>query len=95
MYWSHSKGACAGLAIMPEKYKKLMDDFSEFGVLFEQTGRFDESYIYKFAKPIRLSNFQVRMLNALSPVSEVLGWNRILKANNAYEQRLDMPYIER
>ncbi len=90
-----AKGECAGLAIMPEKYKKLMDDFSEFGVLFEQTGRFDESYIYKFAKPIRLSNFQVRMLNALSPVSEVLGWNRILKANNAYEQRLDMPYLER
>ncbi len=90
-----AKGECAGLAIMPERYKKLLDDFSEFGVLFEQTGRFDKSYIRKFAKPIRLSDFQVRMLNALSPVSEVLGWNRILKANNAYEKRLDMPYLER
>ncbi|MDW7657134.1 MAG: hypothetical protein SCM11_08160, partial [Bacillota bacterium] len=90
-----AKGECAGLAIMPERYKKLLNDFSEFGVSFEQTGRFDKYYIGKFAKPIRLSNFQVRMLNALSPVSEVFGWNRILKANNAYDKRLDMPYLER
>jgi len=90
-----AKGECAGLAIMPERYKKLMNDFSEFGFLFEQTGRFDKIYYDKFARPIRLSKMQVRLLNALAPISEVLGWNRILKTNNAYEKRLDMPYIEK
>jgi hypothetical protein len=28
-----AKGECAGLAIMPEKYKKLMDDFSDSGFI--------------------------------------------------------------
>ncbi len=90
-----AKGECAGLAIMPQRYKKLLNDFSEFGVLFERTGRFDKTYIDGFSKPIRLSRFQVCVLNALAPVSKVFGWNRILKENNAYEKRLDMPYIEK
>ena len=90
-----AKGECAGLAIMPERYKKLMNDFSEFGIIYEQTGRFDKNYVDKFAKPIRLSKFQTCMLNALTPISKAFGWNRILKANKAYENRLDMPYIEK
>lgn len=90
-----AKGECAGLAIMPERFKKLQDNFSEFGVLFEHTGQFDKLFVAKFAKPVRLSKFQTRMFNALAPISKALGWNKILKANNAYEKRLDMPYLER
>jgi hypothetical protein len=44
-----AKGVCAGLAIMPERFKRLMNDFSEFGVTFEQTGIFDKKLIDKFA----------------------------------------------
>jgi len=90
-----SKGECAGLAIMPDRYKKLLHDFSEFGVRFDKTGRFDEAYVDGFAKPVRLSKFLIFLLNALVPVSKAFGWNMILKANHAYERRLDMPYLER
>lgn len=90
-----AKGECAGLAIMPKRFKRLQNDFSEFGYLFEHTGEFDKLFIDKFAKPIRLSKFQTRMLNALAPISNSLGWNRFLKANKAYERRFDMPYLER
>lgn len=89
-----AKGGCAGLAIMPERFKKLQNDFSEFGVLFEKTGRFDKDLINMFTKPIRLSNFQIRILNALTPISNSLGWNKSLKANNAYDKRFNMPYLE-
>ncbi|TCL54086.1 hypothetical protein EDD76_1222 [Kineothrix alysoides] len=90
-----AKGECAGLAIVPERFKKLQNDFSEFGALFEQTGRFDESFISKFAKPVCLTKFQTRMLNASVPISNYLGWNKILKTNNCYEKRFDMPYLEK
>jgi len=33
------------------------------------------------------------LLNALTPLSDVLGWNRIMKSNQAYEKRLDTPYL--
>lgn len=89
------KGECAGLAIMPERFKKLQDDFSEFGYLFEQTGQFNKNFVDKFAKPVRLSGFQTYMLNMLAPVSKSLGWDRFLKANNVFENRMDMPYLEK
>jgi multimeric flavodoxin WrbA len=90
-----AKGECAGLAIMPERFEKLFNSFTEFGVLFEQTGRFDKELVEKFKEPVYLSKFQIRVLNALAPVSNSFGWNKILKANNAYDKRFDMPYLEK
>ncbi len=52
-------------------------------------------YLERFAKPVYLTKFQTRMLNASVPISNYLGWNKILKANNCYEKRFDMPYLEK
>jgi len=90
---SIAKGECAGLAIVPERFKKLLDEFSAFGALFEQTRQFDRQLVEKFAKPVRLSKPLMWLLNALTPLSDVLGWNRIMKSNQAYEKRLDTPYL--
>ena len=88
------KGECAGLGLMPGMYKKLTKQFTEFGALYDQTGYFDQEYCKKFASPYTLSRSQVWIMNATSPLGNCLGWNRILKANNAYHKRLATPYLE-
>lgn len=88
------KGECAGLAIMPEKFGKLMQRFAEFGALYEQTGRFDESCVKDFAKPVTLSKPQMWLLNAVKPIGNRLGWHKIMKENKAFANRLDTPYLD-
>ena len=89
------KGGCGGLAIMPEKYGKLMAQFARFSAHFEETGRFDEELAADFARPYKFSAFQMWMFNALSPIGNSLGWHKIMKANGAYQTRLAMPYLEK
>lgn len=86
------KGECAGLAIMPEKFGKLMQRFAEFGALYEQTGRFDESCVKDFAKPVTLSKPQMWLLNAVNPIGNSLVLHKIMKENNTFANRLDTPY---
>lgn len=88
------KGECAGLALMPNMFRKLIKQFSEFGALYEQTGGFDKQYCDKFASPYMLSRFQERMFNATNPIGNYIGWNKILKENNAFDKRLDCPYLD-
>lgn len=88
------KGECAGLAIMPEKFGKLKEQFAKFGELYEQTGRFDERRIKDFAKPATLSKAQMWLLNAMNPIGNSFGWHKIMKENNAFANRSDMPYLD-
>ena len=87
------KGECAGYAIFPNMFNKLEKQFAEFGTLYEKTGKFDEGYCTKFASPYTLSKFQVLLLNTTAPIGESFGWNKILKANNAFDKRFDTPYL--
>lgn len=89
------KGECAGIAIMPQMFQKLEKQFAEFGALYEQTGRFDERYMKAFAKPYRLSKFQVWLLNITCPIGNHFGWHKMMKANHAYDKRLDTPYLDK
>lgn len=88
------KGGCAGIGVMPEKYGKLAEQFTRFGTLYEETGQFDEKLTADFAKPYKLSVFQMCILNALIPISNSL-WHKIMKTNNAFEKRLDRPYLNK
>lgn len=89
------KGGCAGLAIMPKMFRRLAEQFAQFGALFEETGQFDEKLAADFAKPYMLSPFKMWIFNALDPISNSLTWHKFMKKNNAFEKRLDMPYLDR
>lgn len=88
------KGECAGLAIMPEKFKKLEKQFTELGMFYEQTGCFDQGQVRDFAKPYTLSKAQMWMFNATNPIGNTFGWHKIMKKNQAYDKRKDMPYLD-
>lgn len=88
------KGECAGMAIMPERFTKLVKQFTEFGALYARTGRFDPQCCEKFASPYRISRMQTLLANAINPLGNYLGWGSILKKNNAYRQRRATPYLD-
>lgn len=88
------KGECAGIGIMPQMFDKLKDRFAEFGVLYEQTGRFDEQIVKEFSEPYTLKRSTERMLNFLGPISNIFSWDRFLRKNNAIKKRRDMPFLE-
>ncbi|MFZ2537594.1 MAG: NAD(P)H-dependent oxidoreductase [Oscillospiraceae bacterium] len=88
-----AKGEAAGIAIFPDKFKKLAIKFSEFGLLYEQTGSFNKNYMEDFAKPYELSNFYRGLFNFADKIGLAkLGWNIMLKKHNAYQKRYDKPY---
>jgi multimeric flavodoxin WrbA len=92
----------AGIAIMggsegirrrrPQKLKKKQKLFNQLGEMFLETGVFDPlickrlydinkmiGYLFKYLYRFQFINFY---------------WNRRLTENNAYEKRLDAPYIK-
>lgn len=87
------KGECAGLAIIPEKFGKLEKKFAEFSALYEERGFFDETYVRDFAKPYTISKPMALLLNMTNPIGNILGWHKIMKANGAYDNRRDRPYL--
>lgn len=88
------KGECAGLAIMPEKFGKLEKKFADLGTLYEEHGYFDQNLVRDFAKPYTISKSKACLLNMVSPIGNSLGWHKIMKANDAYDSRRDMPYLD-
>lgn len=91
---SIAKGECAGIAIMPDKFGKMAEQFAAFGALFEQKNCFDKTYCEEFAKPYTLSKSQMFLMNLSSPIGNALGWHKIMKQNNAYQNRKDMPFLD-
>ncbi len=90
-----AKGECAGIAIMPNMFKKLAEQFAELGKTFEQTNSFDKKYIDLFSQPYLLPKGIVVFLNLLNTIGiGKLGWIKMIKKNNAYQQRLDMPFLD-
>ena len=89
-----AKGECAGIAIMPNMFKKLAKRFAAFGKDYEQTGTFSEKFIKEFAEPYELSKSMVKRLNFLDKIGvSKIGWHKMQKKYGGYENRLDRPFL--
>jgi NAD(P)H-dependent FMN reductase len=73
--------------------KGVFKSFRELGRVFGETGQFDERILAKLATPERLPAFQ-RLIFRLMMKTRFgyLGWNKYLKANDAYEKRFARPH---
>lgn len=91
-----AKGEAAGIAMFPDKFKKILNKFSDFGKSYEQTGVFDNEYINFFAKPYELTKFLAGLITFVNKIGlGDLGWNMMLKKHNAFEKRFDKPYTRK
>jgi len=75
--------------------KKIFKSFHELGRTFGKTGEFDKQIMLKLAKPEKLSAFQLWIFRLMlkTPLAN-LNWNKLLKENNAFEKRLNKPYVD-
>jgi len=89
-----SKGEAAGIYMYPKMFKKVLKMVSELGAAYESTQAFDDEIVKKLSKPYKLSQFQLRLLKVVDIVGlSNIGWHKVLEQNNAYEQRLDRPFL--
>ena len=89
-----SKGEAAGLYMYPKMFKKVLARVAELGKAFEATGAFDEDLVRRLAQPYELSRFQLALLAVVDKVGlSNIGWHKVLRSNNALEQRLDTPFL--
>ncbi|MGL4911761.1 MAG: hypothetical protein ACRC3Y_04940, partial [Romboutsia sp.] len=90
------KGEAAGTYMFPDKFKKLYALLNDLGKNFEETQKFDEIISAKISHPYKLSDYS-KFKRGLIKVGyklklSNLGWNMMLKRNNAFEKRFDKPF---
>jgi len=64
------------------------------GTVYEETHAFDKDILGKLSKPYQISKFMLSILNLVDKVglSNTL-WHSELKKNNAFDKRLDKPFL--
>jgi NAD(P)H-dependent FMN reductase len=88
------KGGVEGIQRKTEKANRpLYRDFETLGESFGRTGSFDPAIVERFKKPERLPRaifplFYIMMKFGIMD----MGWNRLLKASDAFAKRLDRPF---
>ncbi len=88
------KGECAGIALMPDMFKKLAKEFAGFGREYERLGIFSEKYIKTFAEPYKLSKSKVRCLNVLDKIGVTkISWHTMQRKHGGYKDRLARPFL--
>lgn len=88
------KGEAAALYMFPKMFKKVLGRFSELGRIYEQTGKFEQEIVAEFKKPYELTRRQARLYQICCDLGlNNFGWHRMLKKNNAFDKRLDTPFL--
>lgn len=89
-----SKGEAAGTYMYPKMFKKVFMLLNDLGSAYEETHAFDKEIVKKLGKPYELSKVMLRMLNIVNKLGlSNVGWHRELKKNNAFDKRLDRPFL--
>jgi multimeric flavodoxin WrbA len=91
-----SKGEAAATYMKPESMlKKLFKQLNDLGRIYEETGAFDKSIVDKLGQPYELTKFQVGLFQFMYQIGiSKIGWHKFLKNNNAFDKRLDRPFLE-
>ena len=84
------RGGIEGIQSQPAWMTRgIRERFRQLGETFGRTGRLDAPALRQLAGRARYSRFALRLVCWWS---RVMYWDRELKANHAYDKRLDAPY---
>lgn len=89
-----SKGEAAAIYMFPKMFKKVLKKINELGKIYEETHTFDSKITKELGKPYQLSKFQTSLFQFFCNIGlNNIGWHRVLKQNNAFDKRLDTPFL--
>lgn len=87
-------GQAAAVYMYPKMFKKILQMVNDLGVRFEEIHTFDAELVKKLGKPYEISKGQLRLLRFMDRIGlSNFSWHKELKKNNAFEQRLNHPYL--
>ncbi|MEG0854220.1 MAG: NAD(P)H dehydrogenase [Angelakisella sp.] len=88
------KGEAAAVAMYPEGFAKVLKQVEDLGRKFAETHAFDPEIVKQLGKPYTLSGSQLFFLNIACKLGITnFFWHKTMKQHNAYEKRLDRPYL--
>jgi len=90
------RGNCEGLRVAPAKRnRRLFALLDEIGRDFGRSGRFDPALLSRLAGPERFPAVVTTVMKPLLRIGVFNSyWDRMLKKNNAFDQRFARPYRE-
>lgn len=88
------KGEAAAIYMLPKMFGKVLRRFNELGKIYEKTGKFDQEIVTALRKPYELTKFQARLFQLCCDLGlNNIAWHSRLKKNNAFDKRLDRPFL--
>ncbi len=91
-----SKGEAAAIYMFPNMFKKVLLKYNELGRIYERTNAFDEELKHNLGKPYEFTKFQLQLYEFICITGlNNLGWHKVLKKNQAYEKRLEKPFLNK
>jgi len=89
-----AKGEAAGIYMYPKMFKKVFRQLNRLGVEFERNHAFDRDIVKKMEKPYKLSKPMLILLTIVDKFGLAnIGWHKKLKENNAFDKRLEKPFL--
>lgn len=89
-----SRGEAAAIYMFPKMFKKVLRKINTLGRIYEQTHTFDQKITKELGKPYKLTKFQACLFQFFCDIGlNNLGWHRVLKKNNAFDKRLERPFL--
>lgn len=89
-----SKGEAAAIYMFPKMFKKILKLINDLGAAYEENHAFDKEIVKILCTPYELSKSKLRFLKLADKIGlSNLFWNRTLKKNNAFDKRLDRPFL--
>jgi menaquinone-dependent protoporphyrinogen IX oxidase len=88
------KGGAAAIYMMPNMFKKVLKMVSDLGAAYEETHAFEKELVTKLGKPYEIKQPLLGILRVVtrSGINDVF-WHREMKKHNAYEKRMDRPFL--
>ncbi len=91
-----SKGEAAAVYMYPKMFKKVLKLISELGAAYEENHAFDKKIVTKLGIPYELSKSTLFILRIVVKLGLAdIGWHSELKKNNAFDKRLDKPFLNK
>ena len=88
------KGEAAAIYMFPNMFKKVLKKINDLGRIYEQTHTFDPKIAEELGKPYKLSKSQTCVFQFFCDIGlNNLSWHRALKKNNAFDKRLEKPFL--
>jgi multimeric flavodoxin WrbA len=89
-----SKGQAAAIYMYPKMFEKVLKLVNNLGSTFEETHAFDSEIVKQLGKPYEISKSTLRILKIVEKLGlSNIGWHKELKKNNAFDKKLDRPFL--